>query len=195
MADKGKRLIEQDDIFSLIDFDVPEEEKIPDESSPVEQLNNNHGMKVKLMRKTAIPYRVPVDSQAYQNWKAILKDMENTEDGFFAKFLHMKGVDPQNPQSVSSKLADALNITDSLGAPLIPGTRIIPPGTHRAAQLEKLLKIYLEDTSVHGEKYRCPQSGERYAESNTENIQQLIQVLDALNKEISNEIGYLTLMI
>ncbi|PKI55263.1 hypothetical protein CRG98_024279 [Punica granatum] len=160
MAEKGKRPIEEEeDILNLIDFDMPEEEEKQDNLSPVEQQQQqqpDHGMKVKLTMKTAIPYRVPVHSEAVENAKAILREMES-KDGFFAKFLRMNGIDPQNPQQAGEALCNptgnansnranrALKIKDISGMPLIPGTRVIPPGSKRAAQLENLLKIYAEN--------------------------------------------------
>lgn len=156
MADKGKRPIEQEDFFSsLVDFDFPAEETMPN-SSGTDQTYPEDSMKVNPALETAIPDQVPVDSMASENGEAILKEMEETEDGFFTKFLRINGVDPQNPEQMRAVLSHqpealctivasgALKVTSSMGMPIVPGT-IIPPGNKKAAQHEKLLRIYNED--------------------------------------------------
>ncbi|PKI55271.1 hypothetical protein CRG98_024287 [Punica granatum] len=157
-------------MFSLIDLNAPAKDTI----SNLPRIDQpDHGMQlVKLTPETAIiPHQLPVCSPAFEHGKGILDELENIEEGFFAKFLCSNGVSPKNPEQLgailsnpkpqqpgalllsyptenpgSSKASGALKTTEyTSGMSVIPGMGIIvPPGSNKAAQLEKLLRIYLE---------------------------------------------------
>lgn len=134
MADKGKRPVGQDDIYySMLGIGAHVEEKLPN-SPRTDQTNPE----VKPTPRITLPYRVPDNSPGFEDGRAILEEMENTEDGFFAKFLRINGIDPQNPEQM-------LAVLSHRPVAVVPGTTNAAPGTKQAARQEKLWRIYLED--------------------------------------------------